>query len=381
MPLQIRRGTQAERDDLVSSYVALPAGEPLWCTDTGNLYVGDGATSGGVHVNPAPTIDLETYSGSIGQFEKNPMTNPGVKSPFITVDGVTATIDLDGQISGHISPKQNESYDLGSENYRYRRIYVGGNGIAIGEALISATNGTWVDLPAGSTVGGFPIEGVVPGNTYQINIGASDSTIILDYNSASLRGSVVAVDDTILVNGTDKTISNGVITLSGDTVFTMGSLNFGTAANPTTISAYSSGKLATFTGVTTSSSIEIKNSRGSLDAPLASNPGDPIAPIKGFAYDGAVWDQIGSYGLAVDPDVPVSAGSVAGSFFVSTEDEVGASKVLSFNSKGILTAPVFKAASYPTISLPSTPEEGWMVFDSTTKEFKGWNGTSWVVLG
>ena len=408
MPLQIRRGLEAERQAMT---LPLAQGELLYVTDDRKLFVGDGSTVGGVaiasytnedaqdaaaalftsgqHTNISftyndslarinATVNLSQYNGSItaSEFRGSIVADDST----LLFNSNTGQLNLQGTIGTPVVPDTTNVYDIGSTSYKFRELYLSGANIYLGGATIAAVGAT-VNLPAGSTVGGFPSEGVVPGNTYQINIGASDSTIILDYNSASLRGSVVAVDDTILVNGTDKTISNGVITLSGDTVFTMGSLNFGTTANPTTISAYSSGKLATFTGVTTSSSIEIRNSRGSLDAPLASNPGDPIAPIKGFAYDGAVWDQVGSYGLVVDPDVPVSAGSVAGSFFVSTEDEVGASKILSFNSKGILTAPVFKAASYPTISLPSTPEEGWLVFDSTTKEFKGWNGTAWVVLG
>lgn len=49
MPLQIRRGTEANRDFVAAE------GEPLWTTDTGTLYVGDGTTIGGVLPKAAPS--------------------------------------------------------------------------------------------------------------------------------------------------------------------------------------------------------------------------------------------------------------------------------------------------------------------------------------
>ena len=41
MPLQIRRGTEAERQTLASPLVS---GELLWITDDFRLYIGDGTT-------------------------------------------------------------------------------------------------------------------------------------------------------------------------------------------------------------------------------------------------------------------------------------------------------------------------------------------------
>jgi hypothetical protein len=45
MPLQFRRGTDAQR-----TAVTPAAGEPIWVTDTQALYVGDGSTAGGVAI-------------------------------------------------------------------------------------------------------------------------------------------------------------------------------------------------------------------------------------------------------------------------------------------------------------------------------------------
>lgn len=45
MPLQFRRGTDAQRTAITPA-----AGEPIWVTDTQALYVGDGSTAGGVAI-------------------------------------------------------------------------------------------------------------------------------------------------------------------------------------------------------------------------------------------------------------------------------------------------------------------------------------------
>jgi hypothetical protein len=65
----------------------------------------------------------------------------------------------------------------------------------------------------------------------------------------------------------------------------------------------------------------------------------------------------------------------------ATRNNTDGFKVFRFDEKGVFTAPILKATGYATGSLPTSPDEGWIVFDNTTKEFKGWNGSSWAVLG
>lgn len=50
-----------------------------------------------------------------------------------------------------------------------------------------------------------------------------------------------------------------------------------------------------------------------------------------------------------------------------------------FSGSGVFEAPIIKAGGAD--SLPQNPEEGWIVFDKTSKQFKGWNGTAWITLG
>jgi hypothetical protein len=59
------------------------------------------------------------------------------------------------------------------------------------------------------------------------------------------------------------------------------------------------------------------------------------------------------------------------------------SHIATFDSLGVFKAPILKTDSYATGDIPvgATVGAGSIVFDSTTNEFKGWNGSSWVVLG
>ena len=54
MALKIRRGLEADRAALTGTNPA--AGEPIFVTDTGKLWVGDGVTTGGIQINPDLSI-------------------------------------------------------------------------------------------------------------------------------------------------------------------------------------------------------------------------------------------------------------------------------------------------------------------------------------
>jgi hypothetical protein len=233
MPLQLRRGLQAERDSLVTDQVELLPGEPLWCTDTGNLYIGVAATVGGVHVNAPPVIDLADYTGTIG----------GGLEPFINAD--TTTIDLENNITTDIIPRTDLAYDLGSSTRKFNKIWLGTDGIAIGDTLIT-TNlaGTVIALPSGSTVGGqlistFP--GFEDGDDLKVNIVGEDDQLLLDYQNRLLIGDVTG---NVTGNVTGDLLSTNIVTTQINSFFNANSgpgsrLSFlksrGTRGTPTTV--------------------------------------------------------------------------------------------------------------------------------------------------
>jgi hypothetical protein len=248
MPLQIRRGTEDQRqEELVDLGKPLLPGEPLFVTDDQRLYIGDGVTPGGVLVtgfnandalvsaanglvagnafNPnisfifgltqqsnsriEARIDLENYDGEIGAdtFRGSVIA---VDSSTL-VNAVTASINLDETIKGDAIPFDNETHNLGDASHRFRKLFLSDNGISIGMAEITGS-GLTVNLPANSTVGGVPIAAIAPGVDYQVNIINADSTRIVDsenstftgYFNGDLKGSVFTDDSTPIVDGVNR---------------------------------------------------------------------------------------------------------------------------------------------------------------------------------
>lgn len=216
-------------------------------------------------------------------------------------------------------------------------------------------------------------------------------------------------------------------------------LYIGTDANPTTMWVTSDNNFGVFKGLTdgtNNAGFTFKISRGTLGSPLSVAAGDAIGFIDGTAFDGTSFVNVGAFGLFADPDGTVSTGVVPGAFGVVVLDALGAQQQLAFNSQGILSVPrvsvgngtagdpsiVFstdggldsgffhpgdgivcttinavekvrvdsggmrvsgfmKVGGFATGSLPNPPEAGMIVLDTTTSQFKGWNGSAWVVLG
>jgi hypothetical protein len=251
MPLQIKRGPTADR----STYTPVQ-GELVFDTDENKLYVGDGATVGGVATTSISLEDAEqeaaslfttgihtgisfTYNNLAGRIdaqvaeflESDIKGSVFADNSTLLVDGVSATFNLDGTVKGNIIPNADSAYDLGSASFKFRDLYLSGTSIHLGSAVITST-GTAVDLPAGSTVNGNIIgasgSGVVEGSTYKINIAADDSSIMLDtdletvtasggffgnltgYHTGDTKGSVFADDSSILVDAVSGVILGDV---------------------------------------------------------------------------------------------------------------------------------------------------------------------------
>ena len=240
MPLQIRRGTTAERIT-----IRPVVGELIYDTDIKSVYVGDSTdggvtgTLGGVGITvfgveqaqdaAAAALAAGTHSGisftyddvlnKIDAVVGGGTVNLDIKgsvfsddTSVILIDGVLAAINLDQTIKSNVIPAVDITYDLGSASKRFKDLYLSGSSINLGNATITAT-GAAVNLPAGSTVGGITIgsgDGVVNGSNYNINIIGDDSSIIVDSSTGAftgdLTGSVFAADSSVIVDSVDATV-------------------------------------------------------------------------------------------------------------------------------------------------------------------------------
>lgn len=107
MPLQFRKGTEAERQN--GTFVPL-TGEPIYTTDTKKLYIGDGTTAGGIDIASSLSFsdvaDIELSSENIAtivevEIASNVATiETGLTHGYTTGDVVTVAATTNTQLNG-----------------------------------------------------------------------------------------------------------------------------------------------------------------------------------------------------------------------------------------------------------------------------------------
>ena len=394
MPLQIRRGTEAERELLATPP---QQGELVYITDSKQLYIGDGTSllrnitpvtgytdenaldyigsvlDAGPHTGISFTHDdpTNTISATINATQNlttltvtgntslatttinGPLTVSGkliadfngsiyADDSTLLVDGVDSKINLDGTVKGNIIPDVTEAYDIGSSSLKFRDLYLSGTSLYLGAAQVTAT-GSAINLPAGSTVGGNLIQDAV----------SEDTAFIRD-----IQGSVFADDSTQLVNAIDGTVKldNGTISIDGQSV-TSSTLSFdisNTTESPNTVlDVYNVGgssavKVISVGGqnpFTDPSGISLRSSFGGFEgsgsevAPVA---GDYSGYINGQVYDptfgGGTNILTSQISFGVDANAAVAPDTYPGAIEFSVNTNTGSSpnfEIMVYNGTGL----------------------------------------------
>lgn len=113
MALQIRRGTEAQRLSL--SGVNLPvAGEPLFTTDTKKLFIGDGATTGGVSLGYYGSVEVSGQGTLSASNNTDILTLVAGRNIEITTDPSTDSITINAAAT--FTELQNESLRIFQNN-------------------------------------------------------------------------------------------------------------------------------------------------------------------------------------------------------------------------------------------------------------------------
>jgi hypothetical protein len=415
MPLQIRRGTDAERLQMAQP---LAQGELLYVTDDQRLYIGNGSTLGGVQITGYrdedaqdaaaaiftngihtginfvyddlndrinATINLVNYTGAIGaaSFKGTVVGDDST----ILVDGVSNRVNLDGTVKGNIVPDTNIAYDLGSASNRFRDLYLSGSSIKLGDATITAT-GTAVNLPAGSTVNGIPLEL------------SGESSLNVDIN-----GSVFAADSGVVVDSVDRIFFGSVD--AGNTVLTDGSLigtNFtlGSIDNSMNLTMNLDNNLQVrqVADAINGKFISMNLSRGTLVSPTAVQAGDELGGILVRAYTDSSTSAIaGAFGFVVDSTATIAGGSfVKSKAIISAATDTSQDLVnsLILDSAGAATSNAFIATKYHQLAVYAndaarssaipTPVQGMMVFmqsgtvPTVTNKTVVYDGSAWTTV-
>lgn len=453
MPLQIRRGTNAERENLASP----PAqGELIWITDERKLYIGDGNTllinlepvtgysnrdardaigdslDNGTHDYITFTynagagtidssVDLSDYTGPIRAdvFEGSLVAEDSTE----LVNAIDASINLDGTVKGHIVPDANISYDIGSMSNRFRDLYLSGTSIDIGGSLITRNSSGGINIPAGSTVDGAPLEptGGTGGNL-NVNIIGDDSSVIVDSSTGlvtgtfdgDLSGSVFGDDSTLLVDGITGTLYNGTIEIVGTILRAeeLSRIQIGDEDNQNglTVKSYATDPGVEVIGGIVGSggdggagltqlggALRLASWKGGLDTPTAGAANDLLGQMQFAGYvnqgpEGVIQADLCAIKGLVDEVGDATTNYATGKlqFIVVDKTDIPGSRYAEFEgTQGVFSAPVFKPGSYANDTARdaaiTSPEAGMMIFnqrdDSTgVPVFQGYDGSNWVDL-
>ena len=360
MPLQIRRGTEAERLSITTAN-GLLQGELLYNTSDKRVYIGTGVLgehqgipvtgytsedaqdaaaslfTSGAHGNISfayndagaainATVDLTNYEGVISADSFNGTLVADDSS--VLVDAIDSKINLDGTVKGNIIPNLNEAYDIGSASYKFKDLYLSGTSIYLGTANITASAGI-VNLPAGSTVGGVEIGTAV----------SQDTAFIRD-----LQGSVFGDDSTVLVNSIDNILSNGAVFLEGDSLYSeTNTLSlYGSSSSQTQVRFPFSAASTTGGDILTASGswniVEILSGVGG-DTPTVDLTGGEVLGvinITGIQANGT--DKGAAIGAQVDPAGTPSASWIPSKLFFgnSPDNSLATPVIMTFDSFGRL---------------------------------------------
>ena len=428
MPLQIRRGTEAERQILATPP---QQGELVYITYSEQLYVGDGASllrditpvtgytdenaldyigsvlDAGPHtgisfahsdagnsisatISQTQSLTTLTVSGSTSLGPTTVSGNLAVTGKLtadfngsisgddstILVDGVDNKINLDGTVKGNIIPNTTEAYDIGSSSLKFKDLYLSGTSLHLGNAQVTAT-GAAINLPAGSTVGGVTImsgsESVK--SDIQGSVFADNSSLLVDAVSASIVGNVNNETTTA------EDLNAGVVVLSGQ----------GASGQKAGIKIVTDGNADdNYDLITVNCSMNnvvgpamvFERSRDSAGTPVSVNSGDEIMGMFFFGYDSANSSQTAA-AIQVTAEGTIGSGIVPGKMELFTSNSAGtATQALTLNSKqeAIFGGPA-QLKSYTTVQRNAlTAVNGQMIYNTDTTKIEAYANSVWVAL-
>lgn len=192
---------------------------------------------------------------------------------YLSVGGEGA-VDLTG-LSTNVSPSTTETYDLGSNSKRWRDLYLAGNSLHLGDAVITST-GSIVELPEGSTIGGALLD-----NTYFKSIAvAGQSTIVAESGGEDTLTFAGGTGISLTTNDSTDTLT---ITNSGVTSAVAGT-GIGVSSGTGAVTFTNTG----VTSVTAGTGISVSASTGGITISNAGVVSVVTDPGSGISLDTSV---------------------------------------------------------------------------------------------
>lgn len=416
MPLQIRRGTDAERLAMIQ---ALAPGELVYVTDSQRLYIGNGTTMGGVAITGYTNEDAQDAAGAAltaGNSSNSGITftyddtgnkitaavgftaiptNIGLNGHNITgtgnisiegyvhadfkgsvygedstqlVNAQDVSIRLDNTIVGNAVPKAGVVADLGSSANRFRTLYVtSSGGLDIGGAIVTS-NGSSVNLPAGSTINGHPI-----------------SPLDGAFTRLDIKGSVFGDDSSMLVDGVAGTIKGPVntSTVNASSYVISPVIDAGSNTSNGTLNIWNSSDVfATMFSTTGGAYLDFHISRGTLTAPTATQVNDYLSGFLLKGYTGSGYAR--AIAVTGQQDGAVVNSNIPGKFVISAQNYLGTGDyTYTFNSRGVFETQTTRLTPFSNNTtrdtVLSSPAAGMIVYNTAAGAFQVYNG-AWTTI-
>jgi len=417
MALRLRRGTDAERLQLDGVNGLLPAeGELLYTTDTKKLYVGDGATAGGIAVDTGlTTLNASSIDDLLDVDTSEPINTPNngdtltwdsattlwSPSPLNIPSDVNELTDIDNLLAGGggggIVEGGNYKFNLFGQDSSImvdidnNRIRASGGviGDLTGDVISTGTSrfsGT-LDLTPATLQLPSSINTDLVGNANGNHTGSFSGVV-----DGELIGSVFADDSTLLVDGVSGTITG---TVTGTVDSSVGVSQFGkyNSGAITSLNVWSNDHLGfaqTALNVINTGDTNIANelgvykTRGTPDAQTAVQVGDMLGGFSYAGFDGSV-PQVGATIRGIVTDI--SAGNISTDVAILNRNGAIGTYTESLRIKadhGVVAQNYVQFGSYADAATRdaaiTAPAAGMVVFVTDVAKFTGYDGSSWVNL-
>jgi len=390
MPLQVRRGTEAER---LAMTQPLAQGELLYVTNEQKLYIGNGSTLGGIQITGYTDGDAKDAAASI--FASG--THTGISFSYNnTTDAMSATVDF-SNISGVVRADA------------FKGSVFADDGSTIGGTLlVDAVDGVLRGTHIGTLIGN------VTGNIFTNLIDSADSTAIT-FTPAVVFNSDITVENEIFGTLVGRHVGN-VTTSAGQTIIdgttraaNLSGINLdpgaiigssdGIALLPTTqLTSIVEGAdpgIPKFIFQTNNNSnyataaLGLSRGRGTVTAPAVVQLDDEISNLMSLGFDGNEYFPSATIGTYIDGSVSPGVVPTRTEIYVTNTSGVTAASVKFRSTQTEFVAPPklpVVADDTARTSLVPSATAGMMIFmqsgttPAATNKVQVYDGSAWVNL-
>jgi len=399
MPLQIRRGTEAERIAMVPK---LANGELLWITDAKKLYIGDGTTASSV-LPPVTGFTAEDAQDQAAALFTTSPTHTNISFAYDDTAGkLTATVDL-ANYNGVIKASSFNGSVVADDSTTLVDAVLG---IITGD-LVGNVEGNVVSANTGATVlNTSAATAVFTGNvTGDVTGDVTGNTT--GYHLGDVKGSVFADNSSILVDSVDRifygTIDTGDTIINSNSITCSSTFSIGATASLLDLELNLNNNLQvqhSISGAAAGKFISLNLRRGTLSSPATVQAGDELGGVVVNAFTSSSTTALaGTFGFVVDSTAVIAGGSfIKSKAIISASTDTGSAlgDALVLDSAGVITSNAFVASKYTQLAVYAndaartssiaTPAKGMMVFmtagtsPAVTNKAVVYDGSAWVAL-